>query len=201
MRLPVPIFGIKNKIRNKYDMRKLVLFILLLFSCHSFAAEQQDSVAKSRHRVTLYGDMEKSVSPRQHGLIPIMSFTTIGIEPVRRLTIGVSYIGYLGLYKDSERKTYYQTQGIGGECGWQLFKAKKDGTFWDKGDEIDIRARYGHSIGGGDLKYDLYDAAIIYRYMRSVIDLSLAVGYRFINSHSSEVRNHSNVYLGIGIGI
>lgn len=182
-------------------MRKLVLFILLLFSCHSFAAEQQDSVAKSRHRVTLYGDTEKSVSPRQHGLIPIMSFTTIGIEPVRRLTIGVSYIGYLGLYKDSERKTYYQTQGIGGECGWQLFKAKKDGTFWDKGDEIDLRARYGHSIGGGDLKYDLYDAAIIYRYMRSVIDLSLAVGYRFINSHSSEVRNHSNVYLGIGIGI
>lgn len=182
-------------------MRKLVLFILLLFSCHSFAAEQQDSVAKSRHRVTLYGDMEKSVSPRQHGLIPCMSFTTIGIEPVRRLTIGVSYIGYLGLYKDSERKTYYQTQGIGGECGWQLFKAKKDGTFWDKGDEIDLRARYGHSIGGGDLKFDLYDAAIIYRYMRSVIDLSFGVGYRFINSHSSEVRNHSNVYLGIGIGI
>ena len=35
-------------------MRKLVLFILLLFSCHSFAAEQQDSVAKSRHRVTLW---------------------------------------------------------------------------------------------------------------------------------------------------
>lgn len=82
-------------------MRKLVLFILLLFSCHSFAAEQQDSVAKSRHRVTLYGDTEESVSPRQHGLIPIMSFTAIGIEPVRRLTIGVSYIGYLGLYKDS----------------------------------------------------------------------------------------------------
>lgn len=182
-------------------MRKLVLFILLLFSCHSFAAEQQDSVAKSRHRVTLYGDMEKSVSPRQHGLIPCMSFTTIGIEPVRRLTIGVSYIGYLGLYKDSERKTYYQTQGIGGECGWQLFKAKKDGTFWDKGDEIDLRARYGHSIGGGDLKFDLYDAAIIYRYMRSIIDLSFGVGYRFINSQSSEVRNHSNVYLGIGIGI
>ena len=40
-------------------MRKLVLFILLLFSFYSFAAEQQDSVAKSRHRVTLYGDMEK----------------------------------------------------------------------------------------------------------------------------------------------
>lgn len=195
----MPIFGITNK--KEYNMRKLVLFILLLFSCHSFAAEQQDSVAKSRHRVTLYGDSEESVSPRQHGLIPCMSFTTIGIEPVRRLTIGVSYIGYLGLYKDSERKTYYQTQGIGGECGWQLFKAKKDGTFWDKGDEIDLRARYGHSIGGGDLKFDLYDAAIIYRYMRSVIDLSFGVGYRFINSHSSEVRNHSNVYLGIGIGI
>lgn len=195
----MPIFGITNK--KEYNMRKLVLFILLLFSCHSFAAEQQDSVAKSRHRVTLYGDSEESVSPRQHGLMPCMSFTTIGIEPVRRLTIGVSYIGYLGLYKDSERKTYYQTQGIGGECGWQLFKAKKDGTFWDKGDEIDLRARYGHSIGGGDLKFDLYDAAIIYRYMRSVIDLSFGVGYRFINSHSSEVRNHSNVYLGIGIGI
>lgn len=197
--MPVPIFGITNK--KEYNMRKLVLFILLLFSCHSFAAEQQDSVAKSRHRVTLYGDSEESVSPRQHGLMPCMSFTTIGIEPVRRLTIGVSYIGYLGLYKDSERKTYYQTQGIGGECGWQLFKAKKDGTFWDKGDEIDLRARYGHSIGGGDLKFDLYDAAIIYRYMRSIIDLSFGVGYRFINSHSSEVRNHSNVYLGIGIGI
>lgn len=195
----MPIFGITNK--KEYNMRKLVLFILLLFSCHSFAAEQQDSVAKSRHRVTLYGDSEESVSPRQHGLMPCMSFTTIGIEPVRRLTIGVSYIGYLGLYKDSERKTYYQTQGIGGECGWQLFKAKKDGTFWDKGDEIDLRARYGHSIGGGDLKFDLYDAAIIYRYMRSIIDLSFGVGYRFINSHSSEVRNHSNVYLGIGIGI
>lgn len=195
----MPIFGITNK--KEYNMRKLVLFILLLFSCHSFAAEQQDSVAKSRHRVTLYGDSEESVSPRQHGLMPCMSFTTIGIEPVRRLTIGVSYIGYLGLYKDSERKTYYQTQGIGGECGWQLFKAKKDGTFWDKGDEIDLRARYGHSIGGGDLKFDLYDAAIIYRYMRSVIDLSFDVGYRFINSHSSEVRNHSNVYLGVGIGI
>lgn len=197
--MPVPIFGITNK--KEYNMRKLVLFILLLFSCHSFAAEQQDSVAKSRHRVTLYGDSEESVSPRQHGLMPCMSFTTIGIEPVRRLTIGVSYIGYLGLYKDSERKTYYQTQGIGGECDWQLFKAKKDGTFWDKGDEIDLRARYGHSIGGGDLKFDLYDAAIIYRYMRSIIDLSFGVGYRFINSHSSEVRNHSNVYLGIGIGI
>ncbi len=59
-------------------MRKLVLFILLLFSCHSFAAEQQDSVAKSRHRVTLYGDTEESVSPRQHGLIPGQRIFPVG---------------------------------------------------------------------------------------------------------------------------
>lgn len=183
-------------------MKKLILFILLAVSCHCIAAEQQDSVSASSHRVRFYGDIETSASFKQHGLTPIVSFTTIKIEPVRRLSLGVSYIGLLGLYKDSERKTYYRSHGIGGECSWQLFKAKKDGNFWDKGESLDLRARYGHSIGGSDLKYDLYDAGIVYRNSStSVIRISVAAGYRFINSHTTEVRNHSNVYLGIGIGI
>ncbi len=183
--------------------RFLALFSFLCMFCCCFSTEVNDSTkVEEKHRFNTYVYIESSVSPRQNGLIPSFYFTTIEVEPIKKLTVGFSYSGFLGLYKDKTTKTYMTAQGLAGCVGWQIFESKKKTSFWDKGESINARFRYGHNIGSGDFKYDLYDIGFVYfAKNRTIVGTSFSAGYRFINSHTTGIRNYSSIYLGIGIGI
>lgn len=195
-------------------MKKMILFALFLLStCFSYAGNKElaesEDLAESetgtnvtpKHKVYLSAEEEISASFRQHGMQPNFSFSTLSIEPVDKLTFGVSYIGFLGLYKKADSKTYYTSQGLGCCVEYTFFKAKQGNTFWNKGESVGIRARYGHSIGGCDMKFNMYDIGAVYRNHIGVLRLSLSLGYRFIDSKTAGVCNNNNVYLGFGINI
>lgn len=132
-------------------------------------------------------DVELSFSPRQHHITSWFNFFGLKVEPVKRFRVGVSYINYLGLCKQDGVKSYLTSHGIGGSLSYRLYQpdAKRN-----RG--IEAMVRYGHSLGNGDLKYNLYDVGIKF-YDK------LGVGFRCVDSRTEGLRNTNCVYFSWSI--
>jgi len=132
-------------------------------------------------------NFEISVSPRQHHIVSWFNFVSIDITPVKKLKIGVSYINFLGLRNQDGAKSYLTSNGIGGSVSYKVYQPAQQPH---RG--IDVTLRYGHSIGNGDLKYGLYDFGV-------VVFEKLGVGFRFVDSRTSGIRNTNSIYFSWSI--
>lgn len=128
---------------------------------------------------------EVTCSPRQHDVVPLFSFVNLNLKVVEKLRFSVAYIAYLGLQNADNKQNYLWSNGLGGAVSYRLYQTN---CRRDKG--LDARFRYGHSVGNGDLKYDLYDVGFYW------LD-KIGLGYRFVNSHTTGVRNVSSVYFSL----
>ena len=190
-------------------MKRLLLMMLLGVTFLQLSAQElsdttQIKMKQQTKSAFVFGRAETSVSFKQHEMTPVVSFVTLGIEPVKRLNVGVSYINFLGLGSKNQdgSRLYLKSHGLGGSISWQLLEATgKDGCS-ETAAGYCIQARYGHSIGNGDLKYNLYDIGLVcYLRVGKFSPSSLTVGYRFIDSRTEGIRNHNGVYLSLGIGL
>jgi len=149
------------------------------------AVEANERIEKFCATVTT--DIELSVSPRQHNTVSWFNFVSLIVEPVKRLKIGISYINYLGLRKQDGVKDYLTSDGMGGSVSYRLYQPDPKRM---RG--IEAKLRYGHSIGNGDLKYNLYDIGVQF-YEK------LGMGFRCVDSHTDGIRNAYGVYFSWSI--
>lgn len=182
-------------------MKKLMMLLLsLMFWTNAFSEDSISVNIKEKHKFAVYGCIEGTASLRQHGLAPNFMFATLEFEPLNKFSFALSYVGFLGLYKEKETKTYYTSQGLAGSLALQIYKAKTDTFCFSKGGSINAQIRYGHNVGGGDFKFDLYDVGFVsFGKERKMFGNSFSLGYRYIKSHTAGIRNYNGVYLGIGI--
>ena len=144
-------------------------------------------------------ELELSGGFRQHNVVPSFDFVTIRVEPVKRLNFGVSYVAYLGLHKEGGEQNYLVSQGIGGSVGYRLFRADREYDMCDKDFSVELRGRYAHSLGNGDLKFNLFDIGFsFYNAARRHVPYC-SIGYRFVDSRTPGIRNVSSVYFAMTI--
>lgn len=77
-------------------------------------------------------EVEASFTYPQHNLTPWFFFSGITVNPVGRLTVGASYVFFLGLYHPEGEKRYLTSHGIGGSLGYRLFQANHDRYLFKK---------------------------------------------------------------------
>lgn len=114
-------------------MKKLIMLLLsLMFWTNAFSEDSISVSTNEEHKFAVYGYIEGTASLRQHGFAPNFMFATLEFEPLNKFSFGISYVGFLGLYKDEESKTYYTSQGLAGSLALQIFKSKKDTFFFPR---------------------------------------------------------------------
>ena len=141
---------------------------------------------------------EVSFTYPQHNLTPWFFFSGITVNPVGRLTVGASYVFFLGLYHPEGEKRYLTSHGIGGSLGYRLFQANHDRYLFKKDFVVELRVRYAHSLGGRcDLEYNLYDAGLLFYNKRHKRIPYFTIGYRNVDSRTDGIRNMNALYLSI----
>ena len=113
-------------------MKKLffILFSLLLVcqarsegvAGHTQAADRDSLTAYYEHKYSwlskFRAEVEASFTYPQHDVMPWFFFVGGFFDPVERLTMGVSYVQFLGLCHPGDEKYYATSNGIAGSLGY-----------------------------------------------------------------------------------
>ena len=118
-------------------MKQIFLFLMLCMPVFVFGEglAPDSSMVDSTGTVQYdrwESEAEASFTYPQHNLTPWFFFSGITVNPVGRLTVGASYVFFLGLYHPEGEKRYLTSHGIGGSLGYRLFQANHDRYLFKK---------------------------------------------------------------------
>ena len=192
-------------------MRKLFFILFSLLSvCHARSEGLADPTPVAdrdslmAHYEQKYGwlgkfraEAEASFTYPQHDVTPWFFFAGGFFDPVERLTMGVSYVQFLGLCHPGDEKFYATSNGLAGSLGYRLWQNKGGSTMWAKDFSVELRLRYAHSLGHPDMEYNLYDVGFMFYNARHRRVPCFQLGYRTVDARTPGFANMHAVYLSL----
>lgn len=134
----------------------------------------------------------------QHDVTPFFYGVNAGYEFVPRLYVLGRLEVVTGLYEKDGERTWSQAGNLGAGLGYRLLGAKpsKRGV----ADCLDLRVLAGASVGHATWKQTFYDAGLEWycRGRRFSVTPTIGLGYRYVDSRTTGVRNYGSAYLSIG---
>lgn len=180
---------------------KKILFAIAFFVCGITTMNAQDSNASSKPAENyfmnhLFVEMYAGTGAKSNGMQPMSFGVNIGYELTKRLYMYGSVGGNISLYEKGDAKTFYRSPFAGGGVGVKLIDTDKI-TDWPA---TDIRLAVTNSIGNADWKHTIYDASVIlYKPKAKGISPTISLGYKYMKSHSTGIKNYGSIYGTIGI--
>ncbi len=136
----------------------------------------------------------------QHDVTPVFGGVNVGYEFAPRLYAFARAEVNTGLYEKDGERAWNSAGNLGAGLGFRLLGAK--GCCGSRGvkDCLDLRAMAGSSIGHADWKQTFYDAGLEYYFRGREFGCTptIGLGYRYVDSRTTGLRNYSSVYMTIG---
>ena len=174
-------------------LKNLILSILCLFPFQTFGSE---GTAFDKWCKAHYCNAEAVISTtfRQNAATNYVTFIGSTVEPVKRLILNVSYMNALRLYREDGERSYAIGHGMSGSVGYRLFGQTGKDSYG-----LDIRCRYGHTIGNCSQQFALYDIGLETCPLNKKSCMMYGIGYRHVDYKTPGFKNISMLYLSIGI--
>lgn len=171
------------------------MLIGLTFIFPTNAQEQSSSVQVKDFLDRCFLDVNVETGMKQHNIDPLFLNFSIGYNFTPRLYSSVKLENQLGLYKEDETKTYRNGMSLGVSVGYQLDKPAAHGVAYD------LQASFLNSVGHGNWKNTTYDIGITMHgnTTKKKVLPYIGVGFKYINSHTHEIRNYYGLYASIGM--
>lgn len=175
--------------------RLSLLLIGLTLIPSANAQEQSTSVQDKSFLDRCFFDANVETGMKQHGIDPLFLNFSLGYNFTPQLYGFVKSEYQLGLQKEDGVKTYRDGNGLGIGIGYQLDKTAAHGVTYD------LKASFLNSIGHTDWKNTTYDIGITMHgnTIKKKVLPYIGVGFKYVNSHTHEVRNYCGLYASIGI--
>lgn len=172
-------------------MKKAIfLFFIALFACNSIKA-QCDSTQSQTLFLTL--GAENLCSLRNKGLTMHGYDFNMGFK-LNRIELFGTYEAMSHHQRNDSQKLYHNSNSLAVGVGYDLSQSKDHLSF------VPLRIKVGWTVGKPDWKYNFYDISIhrIRGVHSNIPAINLGVGYRYVNSRTRQMTNHSFVYFSFG---
>lgn len=141
-------------------------------------------------------EIATSTTFRQHDATNFVSFIGSTAEVTHRFLVNISYMNALRLYRQEGNKSYAIGHGISGALGYRILgQSGKDSH------ALDLRARYGHTIGNCSQQFALYDIGLKTYSLQGNANFTYGIGYRYMDYKTTGFKNVSMVYISMGINL
>ena len=180
---------------KKNLLKIFILPILCFLPFQMFGSEPTVSTAFDKWCKEHYWKTEiiTSTTFRQNSATNFVTFIGSTVELVKRLILNVSYMNALRLYREDGARSYAIGHGMSGSLGYRLLgQTDKDGY------GLDIRCRYGHTIGNCSQQFALYDVGLETCPLNKKSCMMYGIGYRYVDYKTPGFKNISMLYLSIG---
>lgn len=181
-------------------MKKGIFFVvLILTSCLNSFAQSSNESDKTYSSIAdrFYVEFEASSAFKQHHVTPLSASINVGINITSRFYGFVRLETPLGLYKKDDNKAYFNSTNLGGGLGYTLFYEHNTKDYIC----LDLRASVTNSIGNVDWKNTTYDIGLYVRTRTRKSDITpyAGIGFRYINSHTNDIRDIYSPYIAVGL--
>lgn len=171
-------------------MKKLSLtlgMIILLALCSVSEANAESFMKRVHFEAALGG------GTRNHNLTPLDPSFRVGVDIIPVLYVFATVEDNISLYKDDNIKTYSRGTGLGGGLGVKFLNSVPGPN------ALDLRMKVLGTVGNSSMKRTTYDASLAW-YLKSKKFSPLAeIGYRYLDSRTTGIRNSSHLYISIGM--
>lgn len=167
-------------------LKKFLFLILMLVSivCKSNAQSFSDR---------LHFEAAAGTGVKMHGITPLDYSFKLNVDVAPRFYVSVVTETEKSLYKDDKIKTYFNGESLGGGMGYNFYDNNNSSHV------LGIRTKIMSSIFKADCKRTTYDVFLSWYTKSGGISPVVELGYRYIKSHSAQLRNYSNVYMTLGV--
>lgn len=171
------------------------LLIGVTLNLSANAQEQSSAVQAKSFFDRCFFDGNVETGMKQHDINPLFLNFSVGYYFTPQFYGSVKLENQLGLHKEDGTKTYRNGTGLGVGIGYQLDKPSEYGVTYD------LQASFLNSIAHTDWKNTTYDIGITMHgnTVKKKVLPYIGVGFKYINSHTHEVRNYCGVYATIGM--
>lgn len=136
----------------------------------------------------------------QHDVTPVFAGVNLGYEFAPRVYAFARAEMNTGLYEKDGDRTFNSAGNLGAGLGYRLLGGGKCSACRSLKECLDVRVMAGSSIGHADWKQTFYDAGLEYYYRgsRFFCTPTIGLGYRYVDSRTTGLRNYGSAYVSIG---
>lgn len=169
-------------------MRYLV-YVILFVACVLSPIDIHSQTFQERINFELSG----GVGLKYKGIVPIdFSFKfLVDIVPITYLFVDVEE--NVSLHSENKKNAYTHGQLLGGGIGLRMLNQVRTNH------ALDFRLKALGNIGKSDWKHTVYNASLAWYMKNMTFSPIVELGYRFLDSRVTDIKNYGSMYLSIGL--
>lgn len=183
-------------------MKKYLITILAVFPLMVFGQINADNVVEKFFETFTF-ENSLCLNTKQHDLTPVSVNLSMGVEPIKNVSVAFNWNPTLGLYNpENGNNTYlWSPDVIGGTVGYRLLgkNPEKSGRYKHA---LDIRASVNSTLGKHTMEFTSYEVGLYLYNRKHALSTSTVsgIGIKRINYHTPGLKDSYNIFLTL-IGV